>query len=102
MLALETPYEAFIQSWSKKRARRVGSMDLEGLRECALLLEEEDMLMEPSAKPEFLVEDIMPERDRFIGVVGVVVFCLVLWCWLYVLGGLERNQICFCGMFRCL
>ena len=42
-------------------------MDLEGLRECALLLEEEDMLMEPSAKPLFLVEDIMPERDRFIG-----------------------------------
>ena len=76
MLALETPYDAFIQSWSKKRARRVGSMDLEGLRECALLLEEEDMLMEPSAKPEFLVEDIMPERDRFIGVVGVVV---VVW-----------------------
>jgi len=30
------------------------------------------MLMEPSAKPEFLVEDIMPERDRFIG-----------WCWGY-------------------
>ena len=74
-------------------------MDLEGLRECALLLEEEDMLMEPSAKPEFLVEDIMPERDRFmvgVGVVVVVWYFVVLvvcfgWCF-------KRNQN-LCGMF---
>ena len=79
-------------------------MDLEGLRECALLLEEEDMLMEPSANPLFLVEDIMPERDRFIGVVGLgcggcLVFsgvgCMFGWCF-----KTESNM--FCCMFRCL
>ena len=60
------------------------------------------MLMEPSAKPEFLVEDIMPERDRFIGVVGVVVVVWFLCCWLCVWVMFQMELDLFCGMFfRC-
>ena len=74
-------------------------MDLEGLRECALLLEEEDMLMEPSAKPLFLVEDIMPERDRFIGCCwgcGIYFGSVVL---MYVWVMFQMELDLFCGMF---
>ena len=58
--------------------------------------------MEPSAKPLFLVEDIMPERDRFIGCCwgcGIYFGSVVL---MYVWVMFQMELDLFCGMFfRC-